>query len=266
MTNGEQEIDRLRRRRGWESGGPLEQISHATDTVVSEAFFAGPAVCCRLPDGVADELSLPSGKDIGFGTSVGPTRSVEARMDGRSGPRSMIDEPTLPPPRLEHLSSALRRNIAVLHERRRQEAASATPQERLAAAITAFTGSMPFVYLHLALYGAWIAINVGLVPGLRAFDPSFVILAMAASVEAIFLSTFVLISQNRSAAEADKRADLDLQISLLTEHELTTLTGLVTAIAERLNLPPNDPKLEEVKKDIAPEAVLDEIEAQQASE
>jgi hypothetical protein len=49
MTNGEQEIDRLRRRRGWESGGPLEQISQATDTaVVSEAFFAGPAVCCGL--------------------------------------------------------------------------------------------------------------------------------------------------------------------------------------------------------------------------
>jgi uncharacterized membrane protein len=177
----------------------------------------------------------------------------------------MANEPTLPPPRPEHLSSALRRNIEVLHERRRQEAASSTPQERLAAAITAFTGSMPFVYLHLALYGAWIAINVGLIPGMRAFDPSFVILAMAASVEAIFLSTFVLISQNRSAAEADKRADLDLQISLLTEHELTTLTGLVTALAERLNLPPNDPELEEVKKDIAPEAVLDEIEAQQAS-
>jgi uncharacterized membrane protein len=179
---------------------------------------------------------------------------------------SMADEPTLPPPRPEHLSSSLRRNIEVLQERRRQEAASSTPQERLAAAITAFTGSMPFVYLHLALYGAWIAINVGLIPGLRAFDPSFVILAMAASVEAIFLSTFVLISQNRTAAEADKRADLDLQISLLTEHELTTLTGLVTAMAERLNLRPNDPELEEVKKDIAPEAVLDEIEAHQASE
>jgi uncharacterized membrane protein len=178
----------------------------------------------------------------------------------------MADEPTLPPPRAEHLSSSLRRNIEALQERRRQEAASSTSQERLAAAITAFTGSMPFVYLHLALYGGWIAINVGFVPGLRAFDPSFVILAMAASVEAIFLSTFVLISQNRSAAQADKRADLDLQISLLTEHELTTLTWLVTAIAERLDLPLNDPELEEVKKDIAPEAVLDEIDAQQASE
>jgi uncharacterized membrane protein len=184
----------------------------------------------------------------------------------RSGPRSMADEPIVPPPRPEHLSSSLRRNIEALQERRRQEAASATPQERLAAAITAFTGSMPFVYLHLVLYGAWIAINIGLVPGLRAFDPSFVILAMEASVEAIFLSTFVLISQNRAAAEADKRADLDLQISLLTEHELTTLAWLLTAIAERLNVPPSDPELEEVKKDIAPEAVLDEIEAQQASQ
>ena len=195
----------------------------------------------------------------------GGARSLDATTEGRSGPRSMADEPTVPPPRPEHLSSSLRRNIEALQVRRRQEAASSTPQERLAAAITAFTGSMPFVYLHLALYGAWIAINVGLVPGLRPFDPSFVILAMEASVEAIFLSTFVLISQNRSAAEADKRADLDLQISLLTEHELTKLTWVVTAMAERLNIPPSDPELEEVKKDIAPEAVLDEIEAQRAS-
>jgi len=196
----------------------------------------------------------------------GGARSLDATTEGRSGPRSMADEPTVPPPRPEHLSSSLRRNIEALQVRRRQEAASSTPQERLAAAITAFTGSMPFVYLHLALYGAWIAINVGLVPGLRPFDPSFVILAMEASVEAIFLSTFVLISQNRSAAEADKRADLDLQISLLTEHELTKLTWVVTAMAERLNIPPSDPELEEVKKDIAPEAVLDEIEAQRTSE
>jgi len=117
----------------------------------------------------------------------------------------MTAEPTLPPPRPEHLSSSLRRNIEALQERRRQDAASSTPQERLAAAITAFTGSMLFVYLHLAMYGAWIGVNIGLIPGLQAFDPSFVILAMEASVEAIFLSTFVLISQNRTAAEADKR-------------------------------------------------------------
>jgi uncharacterized membrane protein len=67
-----------------------------------------------------------------------------------------------------------------------------------------------------------------LIPGIPQFDPSFVILAMAASVDAIFLSIFVLISQNRMAAAADKRAELDLQINLLSEHDIaidTTSAG-----------------------------------------
>ena len=136
----------------------------------------------------------------------------------------MPSTPTVPPPPPESLSSALRRNIKALQDRRAQEAAAATRQERLADAITAFTGSMIFVYLHLVLYGAWIVVNLGVVPEVPKFDPSFVILAMEASVEAIFLSTFVLISQNRMAAVADKRADLDLQINLLAEHELTKAT------------------------------------------
>jgi uncharacterized membrane protein len=125
---------------------------------------------------------------------------------------------------------------------------------------------MLFVYLHVVLFGAWLLVNLGVVPGVPRFDPSFVVLAMVASVEAIFLSTFVLISQNRMAAAADKRADLDLHISLLTEHELTKLT-LVTTIAERLGTEAKaDPEINEVTKDVAPKAVLDEIEAQQEPE
>jgi uncharacterized membrane protein len=172
--------------------------------------------------------------------------------------------PTVPPPQPPDLSSSLRRNIEALAERRRQETASATRQDRLAAAITSFTGSMRFVYLHLVVYAVWILINLGIVPGVPKFDPSFVILAMEASVEAIFLSTFVLISQNRTTAAADKRADLDLHISLLTEHELTKLAEVMTAIAARLDVPlASATEIEEVKKDIAPEAVLDEITAKQ---
>jgi uncharacterized membrane protein len=137
-------------------------------------------------------------------------------------------------------------------------------EARIAETITRFTGSMLFVYVHLALYGAWIVVNLGVVPGVPKFDPSFVVLAMVASVEAIFLSTFVLISQNRMAAAADKRADLDLHISLLTEHELTKLAEVVTAIAARLDVRLGaDAEIEEVKKDVAPEAVLDEIDARQ---
>jgi uncharacterized membrane protein len=175
--------------------------------------------------------------------------------------------PTIPPPRPDDLSSALRRNIQALEDRRKQEAAAAPTETRVAEAITRFTGSMRFVYVHLAVYGAWIVVNLGVVPGLPKFDPSFVILAMVASVEAIFLSTFVLISQNRMAAAADKRADLDLHVSLLTEHELTKLVELVTAMAERAGVRANaDPEIKEIKKDVAPEAVLDEIETKQASE
>ena len=71
--------------------------------------------------------------------------------------------PTLRPPRPDSLSTALKRNIEALEERRKQEAATATREERIAEAITSFTGSMAFVYLHLALYGAWIVVNLGMI-------------------------------------------------------------------------------------------------------
>jgi uncharacterized membrane protein len=91
-----------------------------------------------------------------------------------------------------------------------------------------------------------------------------VVLAMEASVEAIFLSTFVLISQNRMAEQADKRADLDLQVSLLAEHEITRLVVLVQAIAQKLDIPEaKDPELRELGKDVHPEKVLDTMEQHQ---
>ena len=160
------------------------------------------------------------------------------------------------------LSTVLARNIHSLQERRQRDEAQASVQEKIADAITRFTGSMPFVYIHLAAFGFWIVANLGWVPGVPRWDESFVVLAMIASVEAIFLSTFVLISQNRMQAAADKRADLDLQISLLAEHEVTKLAALVSDIAKRLGVETEvDDELREIKRDVAPEAVLDEIDA-----
>jgi Predicted membrane protein len=169
--------------------------------------------------------------------------------------------PTTRPPEPPGLSSVLERNIQILSQRRRQEEAQATIQDRLADAITRFTGSMFFVYLHVAFFGFWIVANLKLIPGAPVWDPSFVMLAMIASVEAIFLSTFVLISQNRMAAAADRRADLDLQISLLAEHEVTKLATLISAIAQHMGVRTEvDEELNEIQRDVAPEAVLDEIE------
>lgn len=162
-------------------------------------------------------------------------------------------------PDADSLNSALQRNIDALRRRNQEVVRASSAQERLASAITRFAGSMAFVYVHLALVGFWIVANLGWVPGMAPWDPSFVVLAMIASVEAIFLSTFVLISQNRMAAENDRRDALDLQVSLLAEHEITRLLQLTSAIAERLGIEPQE-ELNELKRDIAPEVVLDAIE------
>jgi len=159
------------------------------------------------------------------------------------------------------LNSALRKNIEALRRQRQQEKNRASREEKIADRITAFTGSMRFVYLHLVIYGVWIGWNI--TPGIPHFDPSFVILAMEASVEAIFLSTFVLISQNRAQVATDKRDDLDLHINLLAEHELTRLIEMVSAIAGKLEVRTGaEQEVSEITKDVAPEVVLKEIEQQ----
>ena len=85
-------------------------------------------------------------------------------------------------------------------------------------------------------------------------------------MEAILLSTFVPISQNRQAAAADRRAGLDPPISLLAEHEITRILKLVSAMAERLDVrEAHDPELGELQRDAAPEAALDELAAEQTS-
>lgn len=124
---------------------------------------------------------------------------------------------------------------------------------------------MAFVFLHLALFGLWIAANLGWLPGVPRFARSFVILAMFASVEAIFLSTLVLISQNRMTAAFDKQAELDLQVSLLAEHEVTQILTLVDARARQMGVVRGapDPAVEESKHDVDPAAVLEEIETRE---
>jgi uncharacterized membrane protein len=158
----------------------------------------------------------------------------------------------------EGLASVLRRNIAEMRERREGAERAAPASERIAQRITDFAGSMAFVVLHLGLFGGWILINT-LGPPAWRFDPSLVVLAMAASVEAIFLSTFILISQNRISAAERRRAELDLQINLLAEHEVTRLIDLVTRIADRLEVPARDADLDELRRDVAPGAVLDSL-------
>jgi uncharacterized membrane protein len=164
------------------------------------------------------------------------------------------------------MARIVQRNIQALVERKRRENINKTREEKVADAVTRFAGSMLFVYIHLCLFGLWVLWNLGWI-GLKPFDPSFVVLAMFASVEAIFLSTFVLISQNRASIQADKRADLDLQVSLLSEHEVTRLIVLVTQIAKKMDIKEaNEAELDELSQDVHPENVMDTMEKQKEGE
>ena len=108
-------------------------------------------------------------------------------------------------------------HYAVKNENRLLEAVMRA-QDRVADKITAFAGSLNFVYLHSVWFGVWVLINVGLIGVSAEFDKfPFGLLTMIVSLEAIFLSTFVMVSQNRQAARADVRAELDFETNLRSE-------------------------------------------------
>jgi uncharacterized membrane protein len=159
------------------------------------------------------------------------------------------------------LAGVVHKNIASIVEMRQAEEQKKSLQEKAADMLTRFSGSMMFVYVHAAWFGIWIALNTGLL-GSRPFDPfPFSLLTLVVSLEAIFLSTFVLISQNHAGRVADRRADLDLQINLLSEHEITRILKLVDAVADHLGIDVVEKhEVEELKKDVGAEAVLGEIE------
>ena len=160
------------------------------------------------------------------------------------------------------LCDVIERNLLTFAELRERARMRRSVQERLADAITEVSGRMAFVWFHVVWFAVWVAMNTGHVPGIRKFDPyPFNFLTMVVSLEAIFLSTFVLISQNRISAEADRRADLDLQIGLLAERELTVVLRMLDAIQDKLGIEnASNSELQEMESDVRPEAVLNEID------
>ncbi|MBK9093809.1 MAG: DUF1003 domain-containing protein [Anaerolineae bacterium] len=159
------------------------------------------------------------------------------------------------------LSKVIERNIRTIIALRLKAASERSLQDRIADAITSFSGHMVFVYVHLVWFSVWILLNTGRV-GVRPFDPfPYGLLTMVVSLEAIFLATFVLISQNRLSQEAERRADLDLHIGLLTEHELTRVLQMLDAIQDKMGIANHvDSELADLEMETKPEDVLAEIE------
>ena len=163
----------------------------------------------------------------------------------------------------------MRKNIAAVTEAQRQVSEAQTTEGRMGDAITSFAGSMAFVYIHTVWFGLWILLNVGLIhiPHISEFDPfPFGLLTLIVSLEAIFLSTFVLISQNRLACASERRAELDLQVNLLAEQKATKALEMLDQIARQLDKMSSratfkpDPEVEALKVSAEPKEVLAAID------
>jgi len=157
----------------------------------------------------------------------------------------------------------VRQNIETVAKLEEQFLQQRTMGDRVADAISAFTGSMACVLLHVAFFALYIWWNLGRLPGMRPFDPyPFMLLSMILSLEAIFLSTFVLMKQNRMSRRSDQRAHLDLQINMLTEREITLVLQVLQMLAGRLGLEKelNQKEMEQFTADTSVEALASELQ------
>ena len=170
-------------------------------------------------------------------------RGTQLRSDGQDAPRAS-DEDGQP----RHASEALEENVQAIKRWEQDALHSRSRAEQLSDWIISTVAGGSILILHFGWFGFWVLANLGIIPGITPFDPfPFPLLTMTVSLEAIFLSLFVLASQSRMTRQADKRAHLDLQIDLLAEREMTMVLRLLQDIARHLD----------VKVSVTPEQIRD---------
>jgi uncharacterized membrane protein len=163
-------------------------------------------------------------------------------------------------PSAEQLTQQNVETVTRLEEAAREKR---TPTDRLAEKIASFCGSMTFVWVHVVWFGAWILLN--LIPGIPHVDPfPFTFLTLIVSLEAIFLSTFILISQNLDSRISERRSHLDLQLNLLSEQENTKMIVMLHAIAAKVGADlTQDSHLKALSEETQPERLIEQIEARE---
>lgn len=135
---------------------------------------------------------------------------------------------------------------------------SRTLADRVVDVIGGFSGSLKFVLIHAVIFGGWISWNA--LSGFRHFDPfPYLLLSLGVNLEAIFLSTFVLMKQNRMSKREDLRAHLDLQINLLSEREMTLVLQLLQRISTRLGVRLTTDEIEELSSETSVEDLATQL-------
>ena len=154
----------------------------------------------------------------------------------------------------------IRRNVERIRAMERWSKRNRTMADRVAEAVARFCGHVGFVWIHAMLFAVWIGWNT--LPSLPRFDPyPFTFLTLCVSLEAIFLSSFILIAQNHEMRLTERRTQLDLQINLLAEQENTKMLGLLQAMARKMGaLEEDDPEIAALTEAVRPETISQEIE------
>jgi uncharacterized membrane protein len=154
--------------------------------------------------------------------------------------------------------SAIRQNIEAVRKMEEEFSRERSLSDRIVDVIGGFSGSLKFVLIHAVIFGGWISWNA--LFGFRRFDPfPFLLLSLVVNLEAIFLSTFVLMKQNRMSKREDLRAHLDLQINLLSEREMTLVLQLLQRISTRLGVRLTTDEIEELSSETSVEDLATQL-------
>jgi uncharacterized membrane protein len=136
-------------------------------------------------------------------------------------------------------------NVEAIAKLETEEMHRRSAGEKVSDFFVSYMGSMPFLIFHVVGFAVWFAINLGFLPFIPVFDPfPFGILTLIVSSEGVFLAIFILISQNRMTRQSDKRAHLDLQISILAEQEMTLMLRMQQKLCRHLGV-----EVEDVRKE-----------------
>lgn len=138
-----------------------------------------------------------------------------------------------------------------------------TIAEKIADYITTSVGSVSFLLINVYWFVVWIALNIDLIPGVHAFDPfPFGLLTMIVSLEAIVLSIFVLISQNRAANIDKLRNELHLQVNLIAEEEITKILEVLSDMRTKMGIRKEDKQLERMLSKIDTSYIEESLQKQ----
>lgn len=164
-------------------------------------------------------------------------------------------------PLLPHQEAVQQRRKAIKSFKAKADA-KRSPSDKFADLLTAKFGTVVFLALNIVWFVVWIVINTGMT-SIEPFDPfPFGLLTMIVSLEAIMLAIIVLISQNREARVSELREEIELQMSTISEGEVTKLIGLMAILLEKQGVKIDDPEVKKMLKPIDSAEMIRQLEAE----